>query len=338
MSVLLETGDAVQVVAPENVVERGDLVRIAQAAEALGMLPHELKGLVSSLCYEYLTEVRDGRVEDNSAHFHFSNGAALRSLHWRADESPQGLALSLSLFAAYAYSDEAEGPNALSYAQGRCPVHQEGVSCPTASGSLGWPECRMAGFRSSDLETLAAIIDLLRVGAQQVVGAHADATLFVDLGSGDGRVVDAVVHSLGWRAVGVELMEELVVQSSAARAALPEELAARMRFMKANMEDVDLGQADVLFLYFPQGVLRYVVRNLLPSSGLKVGALVLVEDAPDEFRGASGRAVGLGHLKCSRPGSGRHGPCLDLFRWLRPDPVPPERATGRCPLLPLWSP
>merc|ERR1712216_271603 len=95
-------------------------------------------------------------------------------------------------------------------------------------------------------------------------------SLFVDLGSGDGRVVDAVVRRFRCRGVGVEVMEESVAQAQ--KLATAPELEGRCRYLCADMGAMSLAETDVLFIYLPQPVLRGVVLNLLPRSGLRVGA------------------------------------------------------------------
>ncbi|MGH8802263.1 MAG: malonyl-CoA decarboxylase domain-containing protein [Casimicrobiaceae bacterium] len=57
-----------------------------------------------ALCARYLvTGKRDGRPLDAVARFHFSNGARLDRVNWRADTSPRGLAQSLGIMVNYRY-------------------------------------------------------------------------------------------------------------------------------------------------------------------------------------------------------------------------------------------
>lgn len=212
-----------------------------------------------------------------------------------------------------------------------------------------WPRNRVAGPRPTDVETVEAVLELLQEGVPSLTSAAAAAggaegPLFVDLGSGDGRVVDAVVRRFGCRAVGVEVMEESVAASAALAAKLPAELAGRSRFLCADMGEVDLSQADVLFIYLPQTVARGVVLNLLPLSGLRVGTQVLIEDAPKDFR-TGAPAFGMKHLRAGgvTPPS-RSRPALDLFEWRgsvfvdkrQAKQVEVSRQAGK-PSLPLWE-
>lgn len=57
-----------------------------------------------ALCARYLlTEKRNDRPLDPVARFHFSNGARLDRVNWRADTSPRGLAQSLGIMVNYRY-------------------------------------------------------------------------------------------------------------------------------------------------------------------------------------------------------------------------------------------
>jgi len=117
---LVEPGPhAFQVMAPPEVVQRGDLVRVAQMAETVGILPVELANPALRLGNRYLRSKSAGGqvVIDPIAHFHFSGGAALNALHWRADESPHGLARSLGMMASYTYDHKMETARASEYIQ-----------------------------------------------------------------------------------------------------------------------------------------------------------------------------------------------------------------------------
>lgn len=176
-----------------------------------------------------------------------------------------------------------------------------------------WPPRRgtLAGDLPTEPETIEAALELLGKGTP--LGSAGEELLFVDLGSGDGRMVSAVVRRFGCRGVGVDVLPESVAAAEAAAAAeLPRELARRAAFVCADMGSVDLAEADVLFMYLPDVMSRQVVRSLLPQSGLRTGALVLIEDAPEELR----HGFGLRHLLRGgvRPTSSRH-PALDLFEW-----------------------
>ncbi|OLP97774.1 hypothetical protein AK812_SmicGene19857 [Symbiodinium microadriaticum] len=73
------------------------------------------------------------------------------------------------------------------------------------AGSLGG---RLAGLRPATEELIAELLRLV-----QEFGFVSPAPVFVDLGSGDGRVVIAVARRLGIRGVGVEMDPQLVRQS-----------------------------------------------------------------------------------------------------------------------------
>lgn len=177
-----------------------------------------------------------------------------------------------------------------------------------------WPPSHgtLAGALPTDQETLRAVVELLR-SASPLGGESGAELLFVDLGCGDGRVVGAVARGCWCRAVGVDVLPESVALARAAQAA---EAApgCRCRFLCADMAAVDLSEADVVFLYVPRPMARQFIEAVLPTSGLRHGALLLLEDAPAGL--APEERCGLRHLRRGgvRPPSARNPP-LDLFEW-----------------------
>jgi len=117
---LMEPGpEAMQVNMSPEAVDSGELTRVTHLAEAAGMLPAELRDPVLKFAYEFITRRgADGaRSAEPAVHFHMSGGAALHALHWRADESPAGLAEALGVMASFAYrGPEVEGEAAGAYA------------------------------------------------------------------------------------------------------------------------------------------------------------------------------------------------------------------------------
>eukprot|EP00443_Scrippsiella_acuminata_P072164 CAMPEP_0115520130 /NCGR_PEP_ID=MMETSP0271-20121206/78812_1 /TAXON_ID=71861 /ORGANISM="Scrippsiella trochoidea, Strain CCMP3099" /LENGTH=224 /DNA_ID=CAMNT_0002951201 /DNA_START=82 /DNA_END=755 /DNA_ORIENTATION=+ len=175
-------------------------------------------------------------------------------------------------------------------------------------------ERHIGGSQPTEDETLEATLKLLQAGTPLgSAGEAARELLFVDFGSGDGRVVSAVVRRFGCCGIGVDVLPESVAEAQAVVAAqLPSELAGRTGFMCADMADIDLNDADILFMFLPELMTRQVVQTLLPSSNLRVGAYVLIEDAPEALR----HGYGLRHMMHGgvKPTSARH-PALDLFEW-----------------------
>lgn len=100
-----------------------------------------------------------------------------------------------------------------------------------------------------------------------------------DLGSGDGRVVIAAASKYGAKAVGIELSERLVKNSSEKikEAGLEEKVSV----VHANLLDADISKADVVTLYLLRDS-NDLVRPKLESS-LKPGARVVSHDY--EIRG-----------------------------------------------------
>jgi SAM-dependent methyltransferase len=180
------------------------------------------------------------------------------------------------------------------------------------------------------------IVDLLASGIPTSMLECLPDKVFVDLGSGDGRVVHAVVQSLGCRGVGVELMEDLVAQSAADAAAMAEPANGKCRFLCADMGDVDLAGADILFVYLPQQTLRHVVLHLLPRSGLRKGSIILIEDTPRDFVSLA-TTFGLRHLRKDDAPLSSSRPRLDLFEWTGAGFVDKRAAKDNRPKLPVWA-
>lgn len=79
---------------------------------------------------------------------------------------------------------------------------------------------------------------------------------FVDLGSGDGRIVAAAARA-GAEATGYEIDPDLVVQARAEHAGL----APKAQFIDASAERADISGASLVFLFLP----HHLARNLMPG-------------------------------------------------------------------------
>lgn len=165
----------------------------------------------------------------------------LSSLHWWGDESVQGLRRSCGLLAGYLYEPGMMKQNAEDYAKGLLPFLPERQWHTSRAGSLGG---RLAGLRPATEELIAELLRLV-----QEFGFVSPAPVFVDLGSGDGRVVIAVARRLGIRGVGVEMDPQLLRQSVDE---VPESLRGLVQFVQGDLAMVDVPSADIVFLYLPQ--------------------------------------------------------------------------------------
>ena len=98
------------------------------------------------------------------------------------------------------------------------------------------------GFLPTPPEHIDAFFELAPVSSRDVV---------YDLGSGDGRLLFAAMDAGAGRAVGVELDGDKVrVSEETAKA---RELEEKVRFIEADVLDVDLSDASVVFCYlFPK--------------------------------------------------------------------------------------
>ena len=104
-----------------------------------------------------------------------------------------------------------------------------------------------------------AMLRLARVGPNDVV---------YDLGSGDGRVVIAAARNYGARAVGVEIVPDLVAESRLTADAAS--LGDRAQFVLQDIFEVDVSPASVVALYLSEELnarLRpKLLRELRPGS------------------------------------------------------------------------
>jgi len=97
-----------------------------------------------------------------------------------------------------------------------------------------------------------------------------------DLGSGDGRVVIAAAQKFGARAVGVELMPDLVRKARVRIQGLG--LADRVSIVEGSALRVDLSPADVVTMWFLTNSNDRLRPNL--EKHLKIGARVVSNEFP----------------------------------------------------------
>jgi len=97
-----------------------------------------------------------------------------------------------------------------------------------------------------------------------------------DLGSGDGRVVITAAQNFGARAVGVELMPDLV--RKARERILSLGLADRITIVEGSALRVDLSPADVVTMWFLTNSNERLRPNL--EKHLKTGARVVSNEFP----------------------------------------------------------
>jgi predicted RNA methylase len=95
-----------------------------------------------------------------------------------------------------------------------------------------------------------------------------------DLGAGDGRTVIMAAKAYGARAVGVELREDLA--KKALSAIHSDGLADRVTIVNGDMFGVNLGSADVVFLYLTTSANEKIRPKL--ESELKKGVRVVSHD------------------------------------------------------------
>lgn len=118
-----------------------------------------------------------------------------------------------------------------------------------------------------------AMLQLANVGPSDVV---------YDLGSGDGRIPIIAAQKYGARGVGIELDPNLVELSW--RVANEAEVANRVKFVVADLFDVDLGPATVVAMYLSPSMLRRLepkLRALTPGTRIVTNQFALPTWKPD---------------------------------------------------------
>ena len=118
--------------------------------------------------------------------------------------------------------------------------------------------------------------------------------LVVDLGSGDGRIPIAAGRDFGARGLGIEFDANLVDISI--REAARQGVADRVKFLRQDLFQTELGEATVVALYVsPAVMLRLRPRLLALKPGTRVVShqFTLGEWNPDEQAIAEGRSAYL---------------------------------------------
>src|SRR3990167_8901150 len=93
---------------------------------------------------------------------------------------------------------------------------------------------------------------------------------FMELGSGDGRIVRRAVQSYGVRGIGVDINSLLIVLS---RILAGRQHLKDISFIRRNIFDVDFSQADIIYMF----LMPETIKKLLPKMEKEVrkGALVI---------------------------------------------------------------
>jgi ubiquinone/menaquinone biosynthesis C-methylase UbiE len=96
----------------------------------------------------------------------------------------------------------------------------------------------------------------------------------MDLGCGDGRVAIAAARDFGAKSVGVDINNELVTYARV----VSSRLGIDARFIRGDLLDVDVSQADVVTLYLGTEA-NEIVRPKLEAE-LRKGVRVVTHDYP----------------------------------------------------------
>src|SRR5438045_8282546 len=116
----------------------------------------------------------------------------------------------------------------------------------------------------------SVVADMLRYAE---VGAN---DFLIDLGSGDGRIVQTAAKVFGARGFGVDIKEELVKRAN--EAAQQEGLADRVKFVKQDLFKTDISQATVVTMYLLPDTVNLLKDKLLTE--LKPGTRIVSHDYP----------------------------------------------------------
>ncbi len=142
----------------------------------------------------------------------------------------------------------------------------------TRISALVWPDVQLFVNRKSIAPFVASPLLVVRK-MLEFVGLKADEVLY-DLGSGDGRIVLMAAQEFGAQGVGVELNRRLYAE--AVRKGKEIEQTDRVKFINANMFEVDISTADVVTMYLTTGANEKVKPKL--EEELHEGARVVTHD------------------------------------------------------------
>ena len=177
---------------------------------------------------------------------------------------------------------------------------QQSESSHPLIGNSNW----LSPYVPTPMRVVEKMLELAEVNSSDVV---------YDLGSGDGRIVILAAQKFGARAVGVELDERLVRESSARIAALG--LGKRASVIRADMFATDLRPATVVTIY-QLGVVNQRLRPQLERQ-LRFHTRVITLDFPMpgwqpvqvvHLESENGVANTLYQYVCPQPARGVTGP------------------------------
>jgi SAM-dependent methyltransferase len=116
----------------------------------------------------------------------------------------------------------------------------------------------------------------------------------IDLGSGDGRTVIAAAKKFNARAMGIEYNPDMVDLSN--RAAQAQGVAAKTKFVKADIFESDFSQATVITMYLLPGLnlkLRPKILDLKPGTRIASHQFSMDDWEADETDTLDGRRAYL---------------------------------------------
>jgi len=112
----------------------------------------------------------------------------------------------------------------------------------------------------------------------------------IDLGSGDGKIAIAAAKKFGARSMGIEYNPEMVDLSN--RNAAREGVAARAKFVRADIFESDFSQATIVTMYLLPGLnikLRPRLLDMKPGTRIVSHQFNMDDWQPDEITNHDGR-------------------------------------------------
>lgn len=151
------------------------------------------------------------------------------------------------------------------------------ASAQTPSGQTYEPQVGQAGKDVVWVPTPQALVDKMLDMAQVT-----PKDVLIDLGSGDGRTVITAAKR-GLKATGIEYNPEMVELSK--RSAAAAGVSDRASFMKADLFETDLGQAQVITMFLLPSInlkLRPRLLDLAPGTRIVSNTFTMEEWTPDQ--------------------------------------------------------
>ena len=151
-----------------------------------------------------------------------------------------------------------------------------GLACAFSAAAQGPAEVPInTPFVTTPADVVSAMLKLAGAGKDDVV---------YDLGCGDGRIVIAAAREFGARGVGIEI--DPVPLRMAVYNAMRAGVESRVRFVRGDLFEADIGEATVVTLFLFESLNRQLLpklkRELKPGTRIVAHRYGFGEDWPPE--------------------------------------------------------